>query len=108
MFVNRFDNKEEIVLKKILLLSILTIGLLGSVATTALAYEVNVGGGTWNYGNGKIYSWSNYYHKSKTHKSSVTVGNYTTSSGWISKNKWAKASAKKSLWSTSQFYWNTK
>ncbi len=35
---------EEIVLKKILLLSILTIGLLGSVATTALAYEVNVGG----------------------------------------------------------------
>ncbi|SPP30697.1 putative bacteriocin (fragment) (putative Lactococcin 972 family bacteriocin) (fragment) [Brochothrix thermosphacta] len=38
----------------------------------------------------------------------MTVVNYTTSSGWISKNKWAKASAKKSLWSTSQFYWNTK
>ncbi|MBZ9644665.1 lactococcin 972 family bacteriocin [Streptomyces sp. PSKA30] len=50
---------------------------------------IGASGGTWCYGNelttdGK-YCYSNYYHGSKSHKSSVKIAGTTFSSGWVAK-----------------------
>ncbi|MEU5692420.1 lactococcin 972 family bacteriocin [Actinosynnema sp. NPDC020468] len=62
------------------------------IATPALATVVNVGGGTWDYGVDSARVWSNYYHGSKCHGSSV-VGAYYDSSGDTRAGITARASA---------------
>lgn len=73
--------------------------------TTAYAYEVNAGGGTWNYGVGSTYVWSNYYHGWKQHDSTA-VGSYTSYSGKTNSGWWSKASAKKKSVFANKSYYN--
>lgn len=55
-------------------------------------------GGKWCYGwylTGSTatqkYCYSNYYHGTKTHKSSVTIANGSVSSGWVAKGDYSNA-----------------
>lgn len=53
----------------------LAAGLSLGVTGTAMATVVSVGGGTWDYGIMSVLpgtNWSNYYHPSRVHGSSVT------------------------------------
>lgn len=83
-----------------------SILLISSVS--ALAATQNVSGGTWNYGisNSKVYS--NYYHKTKKHSSSVKNGyNERSYSGTVGANKTSYASIK-SHWSAIDYsYYQT-
>lgn len=93
-------------------LTLLTVTLLSSVTLLSAATK-NVSGGTWNYGSipgkgsdpGTVYS--NYYHGSKTHRSSVQGATYVNS-GWISKGKWSYASAKRRMFVSDQSYYDVK
>lgn len=56
---------------------------------------IGASGGTWCYGSelttdGK-YCYSNYYHASKSHKSTVKIGGTTFSSGWVEAGRYAYA-----------------
>ncbi|WP_206165619.1 lactococcin 972 family bacteriocin, partial [Mammaliicoccus sciuri] len=53
-------------MKKFFITLLLTI-IIASGAGIVKAYQVNVDGGTWNYGVSSQYVWSNYYHGKKTH-----------------------------------------
>lgn len=60
--------------KKPLQALVVSAALVGAAATPALAITENVGGGTWNYGTSKETVWSNYWHTSAKHGSSVRNG----------------------------------
>ncbi|WP_018118431.1 lactococcin 972 family bacteriocin [Corynebacterium mastitidis] len=66
--------------------------LVAGGAAAALATQVNVDGGTWNYGveGGKV--WSNYYHGARSHGSSVQ-GKHYADSGCVGADQWSYASA---------------
>ena len=89
--------------KGIIIIGTITILLGGSSVALASKHKVNVEGGTWSYGVGSKYVYSNYYHKSKTHKSSV-IGKTTNSSGWTRKGVTSKASAQKKLSGNKSYY----
>ena len=73
----------------------------------------NVGGGVWDYGtkvsgvNEKTV-YSNYYHPSKTHKSSVSIGTTAVTSGWVSAGTTSYASAKGSWNAETHAYYSCK
>ena len=55
-------------------------------------------GGKWCYGwflTGTTatskYCYSNYYHRTKSHKSSVTIGAVTVGSGWVARDETSNA-----------------
>ncbi|MEM5632504.1 lactococcin 972 family bacteriocin [Bacillus toyonensis] len=79
--------------------------MLGSGATAAFAATQNVGG-TWNYGTGGGSVWSNYYHGSKVHKSSV-IGQYYYSSPWTNPGYTSYASAPDTA-GVDESYWSVK
>lgn len=69
-----------------------------------------VGGGKWHYGTtgpkggGVVYS--DYYHRSKSHGSTVVNGNgYTVRSPTIAKGKWSHASASAVRNKVDRSYW---
>ena len=80
--------------------TIITLCLTGSlvIASASTVLAVSVGGGIWDYGtkvsglNQKTV-WSNYYHPTRMHKSSVTIGTTAASSGWVDKGSTSYASA---------------
>ncbi|WP_239253743.1 lactococcin 972 family bacteriocin [Listeria ilorinensis] len=77
-------------------------------AKNLLKATQKVGGGTWKHWMTGDMNYSEYYHSTRQH--STTVKNSTgrsVSSGWVAKGKWAKASCKASL-SGNKAYWNTK
>ncbi|MGX1794702.1 lactococcin 972 family bacteriocin [Streptomyces albidoflavus] len=72
-------------------------------------------GGKWCYGwyltgatATKKYCYSNYYHGTKTHKSSVTIANGSASSGWVAKGAYAKANRTTGAAYTCKTYYATK
>lgn len=67
------------------------------------ATVVSASGGTWNYGVNETVVWSNYYHASKVHKSSV-IGYTTHSSAWTSPKYWSYSSASKSGFTNKAYY----
>ncbi|MFC7818176.1 lactococcin 972 family bacteriocin [Streptomyces sp. NPDC057367] len=71
-------------------------------ATPALAKVVQVGGGTWDYGAGTSYVWSDYYHKDKCH-GSTSVGDYIDSDE-ADAGYWSITSAKVDLWGNESYY----
>lgn len=79
-------------LKKVIASLAVSIAVLGAGATSVFATTEYVGGGTWNYGTNDTTVWSNYYHGSKIHRSSV-IGAYYYNSGWKSPGVWSYASA---------------
>lgn len=91
--------------KLITLATVLSLTLTAGLSY-AKAYTVNVGGGTWYYGHSGKYSYSNYYHPTRYHSSTVRVGNYYASSGTAIPRTTSYASAKSSWWHVEQFYHN--
>ncbi|MDO4718697.1 MAG: lactococcin 972 family bacteriocin [Propionibacteriaceae bacterium] len=82
--------------KKALASLSLAICLSATSAATASAVIVSAGGGTWNYGIANwlpSMNWSNYYHPSKKHGSSVTGDAGLVRSACVGKRSWAYASA---------------
>ncbi|MGN0273219.1 MAG: lactococcin 972 family bacteriocin [Chordicoccus sp.] len=84
--------------------------VIGSVAPV---YAANVGGGVWDYGTTivsptqkKVYS--NYYHPTKKHKSSVSIGTTAATSGWVSKGQTSYASATGKLTAETHAYYDYK
>ncbi len=65
--------------KKAIASAIAAFALTVGVATPALATIRSVGGGTWDYGTGGGRVWSNFYHGSRDHASSVQGETYMTS-----------------------------
>ncbi|MES9509172.1 lactococcin 972 family bacteriocin [Streptomyces sp. NPDC093108] len=84
--------------------AVVTAGLLFAAATPALAVTVDVGGGKWSYDEGANTAWSNYTHPSKSHASSVKIGNVTFASDCTGKGKWSLASGSKNGGSISYYY----
>lgn len=85
-------------LMPVLVVGVMTVGIAG------IAYADQVGGGTWNHGfsNGQVFS--NYYHGSRCHSSTVWNGKYH-GSGPTRAGNWARASAPDS-WRIDKAYWN--
>lgn len=82
--------------KKVIALFTTCVVLAGSTVP-ALAATANVGGGVWSYGTTisgvKKKAYSNYYHGSKTHKSTASVGTNSNTSGWVKAGNTSYASA---------------
>lgn len=91
-------------LKKVVTSLVLSGAILGS-GITAFASTDYVGGGKWDYGTGGGKVWSNYYHGTKTHKSSVDGSSYV-SSGWIGKGKTSYASSGDRWYAVDHSYWD--
>jgi len=75
-------------------------------ASPALADQISVGGGIWNYGAGEEVVWSNYYHSSKCH-GSTAVGQYTDRSPDTSAGYWSYASAPVKVTGNNAYYRTT-
>ncbi|MBM6630033.1 lactococcin 972 family bacteriocin [Mammaliicoccus vitulinus] len=94
-------------MKKFFITLLLAITITSSVGIVK-AYQVNVNGGTWNYGISNKYVWSNYYHGSKAHYSTA-IGRYKSTSGYTPRRSWSKASAVKrpgwQIWKVNRTYY---
>ena len=77
--------------------------IFGSLTTTSAVLAAEVGGGTWNYGVGVTGSYSDYYHGSKTHSSTVQKGD-SVDSHRVGSGSWAKS--RLTIYSGCSFYWN--
>ncbi|WP_150239542.1 lactococcin 972 family bacteriocin [Nocardiopsis quinghaiensis] len=91
-------------IKRIATTTLLAAGIAAGAAGAASATIVNIGGGTWDYGVGGGTVWSDYYHGSSCHSSSVS-GEYYSSSGATAAGSWARASAP-DTWMVDHSYWN--
>lgn len=77
-----------------------------ATAAPALAVTKEVGGGTWDYGATDRTVWSNYYHSSKNHGSSVLNGyNETERSACVGRNKWSYADLPAHPDETDEAFW---
>ena len=97
--------QNRIIRKALLAIAAGAIGAL-AVAAPALATTVSVGGGTWQYGV-TVSNYSNYYHGSKAHRSSVdnSVAGLVRS-GCVSSGQWSYASEVAAA-SGNNAYWST-
>lgn len=79
-------------------LAAVALGCAIMLSSATSAFAANVGGGVWDYGtkvsgvNEKTV-YSNYYHGSKLHKSSCSIGTTAVSSGWVKAGTTSYASA---------------
>lgn len=94
-------------MKKFFITLLLTI-IIASGAGIVKAYQVNVDGGSWNYGVSDTYVWSNYYHGKKAHYTTVQ-GRRWASSGYTNRGRWAKVSAESNprwqIWRVNKSYY---
>ncbi|MFD5510814.1 lactococcin 972 family bacteriocin [Streptomyces sp. NPDC127051] len=69
----------------------------------------NVGGGTWSYGwearDNFKYCYSNYYHGSVAHGSSVKMAGTTAASGWVAAGDYSNAHYSAGFAYTCSTYW---
>ncbi|MGH1525562.1 lactococcin 972 family bacteriocin [Leifsonia sp. L25] len=77
--------------------------LLVGGATAAQATSVSVEGGTWNYGVTGKYTYSDYLHKSRTHKSTA-CGAGCAYASWTSPGAWSKAQAISAIGGNTAYY----
>ena len=90
--------------------AVLAAALAVGVAPAAQATVVHVGGGTWNYGVESIFpswNWSDYYHPSRRHRSSVTGDQGLIRSRCTAPGQWSRVRA----WDSNPFridhaYWS--
>lgn len=73
----------------------------------------NVGGGIWEHGTTVVginrkKAYSNYFHPTKVHKSSVTIGTLYNTSGWVRAGKTSYASAEGSWGDETHAYYDYK
>lgn len=76
--------------------------LVGGV-TAAQATTVSAEGGTWDYGVSGKYTYSNYQHNSRTHKSTA-CGTGCAYAGWANPRVMAKAQAVSAIGGNTAFY----
>ncbi|WP_162873039.1 lactococcin 972 family bacteriocin [Austwickia chelonae] len=90
-------------LKKILICTV-SAAVIASGSTAAFAYA-EVDGGKWDFGHGPFDTYSNYWHPTKNHGSSVTRNGQKFDSGCASPNEWSRASVN-AKWtdSVAQYY----
>lgn len=82
--------------------------LVGAAATPALATTVSAGGGTWDYGvnNNGGSVWSNYWHTSAKHGSSVQNGyGEIERSACVGADRWSYASLPAHPDKTDESFW---
>lgn len=83
-------------------------------ATAAPAFAaVNVDGGSWDYGTsiagwGQKKVWSNYYHDTRKHKSSCTLGILHSDSDWVAPKSTSFSSVQGDWGSTGYSYYDVK
>ena len=100
-------------IKKFMSMMLVAGLLVTSSAVPTLAASANVSGGIWSYGTSVVglnqkRVYSNYYHASKTHKSSASIGTRTSTSGWTSAGVTSYASAVGKWGDETHTYYNTK
>ncbi|MBD5134746.1 MAG: lactococcin 972 family bacteriocin [Lachnospiraceae bacterium] len=93
--------------------ALMVAGVLATSTVPVLAATAHVGGGIWNYGTqivdfNKKLVYSSYYHPTKTHRTSVSIGTTYASSGWVGKGKTAYARAIGSRFSVGKAYYSCK
>ena len=83
------------------------LAIVAGAAVPALATVTYPGGGTWSYGTNSTEVYSNYYHPSNNHRSSVIngYGEYL-SSGCKSPGVWAYASERADPNRVDNAYWS--
>lgn len=71
------------------------------------SHTVNVAGGTWSYGTNSRVVYSNFYHPSRYHGSSVRTykGLITIRSPKTAAGKWSYAQVRRSPSTNEAFYW---
>ncbi|MDR3215414.1 MAG: lactococcin 972 family bacteriocin [Bacilli bacterium] len=79
------------------------------IGTSIFATTVKTGGGTWEYGSALQLNlsnkcWSNYYHQSKTHGASCTMGSGNSGIVKVVKGKWANSGAYGSITDRPAYY----
>lgn len=79
-----------------------TAAALLTVGATA-AQAVSAEGGTWNYGVTGKYTYSDYLHGSRVHKSTA-VGANTVITPWTSAGVWSKAQAISAIGGNKAYY----
>lgn len=80
--------------------------IVSAIAGPALADQISIGGGTWNYGAGSQVVWSNYHHPSVCH-GSTAVGQYTVRSPDTAAGYWSYASAPVKVSGNNAYYRTT-
>lgn len=90
-------------LARMLAITATTAALLTVGTTAAQAASESREGGTWNYGVTGKYTYSDYFHKSRTHKSTA-VGVNTVVAPWTSPGVWSKAQAICALGGNKAYY----
>lgn len=73
--------------------TLLAVGLSLGAAGTAMAAVVSAGGGTWDYGVTSLApsnNWSNYWHPSRVHGSSVGGDSGVKRSSCVGANRWSR------------------
>ncbi|WP_431520211.1 lactococcin 972 family bacteriocin [Bifidobacterium pseudolongum] len=69
-----------------------------------LAEAFPVEGGTWQYGRNLVKAWSNYYHPTKPHASTVTSGNKRSVSANTRAGYWSYATLN-GFYSSANYYY---
>ncbi len=80
--------------------ALLTVGVTAAQAGTTTAYPE---GGTWKYGVTGSYTFSEYLHNTRSHKSTA-IGTNTVTTPWTSPGFWAKAQAINALGGNKAYY----
>lgn len=94
-------------MKKLLISTLLGAMLLGAGATTTVL-AVNVGGGEWNYGVGwsGTFGYSDYYHGSRNHTSSVGRSAEDMNRAYGAAGNWSNATYMKIPPTGLTYWWN--
>ncbi|MFG2426771.1 lactococcin 972 family bacteriocin [Streptomyces sp. NPDC048590] len=92
-------------IKRAVQIAVVTGTLVAGGAVPALATIKEIGGGTWDYGAGTSYVWSDYYHKSKCH-GSTSVGSFIDSDE-ASAGDWSLTQADAALSGNETYYKTT-
>jgi lactococcin 972 family bacteriocin len=93
--------------QKIAVLVLGVIGIAGIPVAVALATNVNVGGGVWDYGSTVGGVHSNYYHRTVSHGSTACKNGSDCASNEAKKNTESRATKDKAIWEGSaRVYWH--
>ncbi|MPY58183.1 lactococcin 972 family bacteriocin [Streptomyces spongiae] len=92
--------------KKPLQALVVSAAFVTAAAAPALAVTKEVGGGTWSYGTTSETVWSNYFHSSSKHGSSVRNGyGDEERSACVNADKWSYADLPAHPEETDYAYW---
>jgi lactococcin 972 family bacteriocin len=92
-------------MRKVALATAASLTAAVAVATPAMATMANVGGGTWWYGVQDTVNYSDYYHPSNKHRSSVISDGILTRSSCTAPGDISYASTYAGF-SGNKAYWN--